>query len=152
MVLDKIAAILFKTEHHWKTKQRASIGIPNKFSIPAPILVYSLSSERLYTVPFCWQPLLQLHKHGGRALRWPCLDTSSSWWGRTTTEAHRTDSQQRERYRRKCRSSEVERKGIYQNKTSNKQLVCPHFASLIWESVTYIDRVRLKALIKTSSK
>ena len=41
MVLDKIATILFrmehhwKTERHWKTKQRCTIVIPNRFSIPA---------------------------------------------------------------------------------------------------------------------
>ena len=42
MVLDKMAAILFimerhrKTEHHWKTGQRATIGILNAFGCPAP--------------------------------------------------------------------------------------------------------------------
>ena len=41
MVLDKIATILFrmehhwKTERHWKTKQRCTIVIPNRFGIPA---------------------------------------------------------------------------------------------------------------------
>ena len=33
----KMAAILFKTEHHWKTEQGATtIGILNAFGIPAP--------------------------------------------------------------------------------------------------------------------
>ena len=36
MVLSEMAAILFKTEHHWKTEQKAAIGIPNAFSIPGP--------------------------------------------------------------------------------------------------------------------
>ena len=35
MVLDKMAAILFKAECHMKTKQRATIEIPNAFDIPA---------------------------------------------------------------------------------------------------------------------
>ena len=41
MVLYKMATILFKTEchwknkHHWKTEQRATIGIPDMFRIPA---------------------------------------------------------------------------------------------------------------------
>ena len=38
---NKKAAILFKTEHHWKTEQRATIGILNVFGIPA-LTVYSL--------------------------------------------------------------------------------------------------------------
>ena len=42
MVLDKMAATLFKTEHHWKTachwktEQRVAIGIQNVFGFPAP--------------------------------------------------------------------------------------------------------------------
>ena len=42
LVLNKMAAILLKTEHHWKTdhnwktEQKATIGIPNAFDIPAP--------------------------------------------------------------------------------------------------------------------
>ena len=50
MVLVKMAAILFKTEHHWKTechcktKQRAIIGNPNAFGIPAPTVLYQLTS------------------------------------------------------------------------------------------------------------
>ena len=44
MVLDRMVAILFKTEHpwkmehHWNTKQRATIGIQSLFGIPAPIV------------------------------------------------------------------------------------------------------------------
>ena len=50
MVLDKMAAILFKTEHcwktdcHWKTEQRATIGIPNASGIPAPTVIMLLIS------------------------------------------------------------------------------------------------------------
>ena len=42
LVLGKMVAILFrmvhhwKTECHWKTKKRATIGIPNASGIPAP--------------------------------------------------------------------------------------------------------------------
>ena len=36
MILDKMATILFKTEHRWKTDQRATIGIPNALGIPSP--------------------------------------------------------------------------------------------------------------------
>ena len=36
MVFDKMAASLFKTEHHWKTEQRTTIGVPNAFDNPAP--------------------------------------------------------------------------------------------------------------------
>ena len=45
MVLDKMAVILFKTEHywktenHWKTEQKATIGIPKAFDIPAPTVI-----------------------------------------------------------------------------------------------------------------
>ena len=48
MVLDMMAAILFKTElywkseHHWKTQQRATIWIPIMFGMPAPNLHYKL--------------------------------------------------------------------------------------------------------------
>ena len=44
--LDKMARILFKMEHHWKTesllktKQRVTLGIPNVFGIPAHTVVY----------------------------------------------------------------------------------------------------------------
>ena len=31
-----MAAILFKMEHHWKTKQKATIGILNVLGITAP--------------------------------------------------------------------------------------------------------------------
>ena len=34
--LDRMAINLFKKECHWKTWQRASIGIPNMFGIPVP--------------------------------------------------------------------------------------------------------------------
>ena len=40
MVLDKMAAILFTAEHHWKTKQRATIGILKAFGIPAPTVLH----------------------------------------------------------------------------------------------------------------
>ena len=36
MVSDKMATILFKTEHHWKTKQKATIGNYDEFGILAP--------------------------------------------------------------------------------------------------------------------
>ena len=45
MVFHKMNAILFKAEHHWKTecrgktKQKATIGIPNAFGIPAPTVL-----------------------------------------------------------------------------------------------------------------
>ena len=45
MVFDKMNAILFKAEHHWKTecrgktKQKATIGIQNAFGIPAPTVL-----------------------------------------------------------------------------------------------------------------
>ena len=42
MVLGKMAAILFKTEHHWKTEQKDTIGIPNAFGIQASIVVQFL--------------------------------------------------------------------------------------------------------------
>ena len=35
MVWNKMAAILYKTEHHWETEQMATIGILNAFGIPA---------------------------------------------------------------------------------------------------------------------
>ena len=53
MVLDKIATILFKTEHHrktlyhWKTEQSANIGIHNMFGIPAPNVQTFLSTYML---------------------------------------------------------------------------------------------------------
>ena len=39
MGLGKMAPILFKTEHHWKTEQKAIIWIPNAFGIPASTVV-----------------------------------------------------------------------------------------------------------------
>ena len=39
MVLVKMAAILFKIEHQWEIKQRATIGIPNTLDIPAPTVL-----------------------------------------------------------------------------------------------------------------
>ena len=50
MVLDKMAAILIKTEHHcktehhWKTEQKATIGILNTFGVPA--LCFVVISDR----------------------------------------------------------------------------------------------------------
>ena len=45
MGLDKVAAILVKMEHHWKTElhwnieQMVTIGIPNMLGIPAPTVL-----------------------------------------------------------------------------------------------------------------
>ena len=39
MVLEKMATVLFKTEHLWKTEQRATSGIPNTFGIPTPTVL-----------------------------------------------------------------------------------------------------------------
>ena len=59
MVLDKMAAILFntehcwKTKHHWKTERRATIGIPNPFGIPAPnVVVRILKSKDIQKMIF----------------------------------------------------------------------------------------------------
>ena len=54
-----MAAILFKTECHWKTKQRATIGILNMFSIPAPNVV-------LYSDDYCFSndPTILTNKSG----------------------------------------------------------------------------------------
>ena len=47
-VLEKMAAILFKTEHHWKTEchwkseQMATIVILHSFNIPAPTVDYEV--------------------------------------------------------------------------------------------------------------
>ena len=47
MVLDKMVAILFQVEHHWKNEQGATIRIPNTFSIPAPTVVKNNTRQSL---------------------------------------------------------------------------------------------------------
>ena len=46
-IQDNMVAIFFKTDYHWKTKQRATIGIPNMLGIPAPnVLLLVIQSFR----------------------------------------------------------------------------------------------------------
>ena len=46
-MVDKMAAILFIMQHHWKTEQGAIIGIPNAFGIPAPTVTLYLASFQI---------------------------------------------------------------------------------------------------------
>ena len=48
-VLGEMATIFFKTECHWKTEQRATVGIPNVLGITAPNVVV-LYFQRLLTL------------------------------------------------------------------------------------------------------
>ena len=57
MVLDKMAAILYKLECHWKTEQMATIGILNVLSFPAPLyLTYATTNnwQKMYESMFDW--------------------------------------------------------------------------------------------------